>query len=155
MYFINVNISQHVLLDWTWTWKSQCRCFTWILFIELNFRVAFLLLRKLLMTDSPVMWGDGRFEEMEGRILAMGRWGNDFEMRGKGWDSFTDYAVFWYWYGLFRFKWRNSFLFHLDLVKKLIIYMDGCDENKINEHFMYSDSESLYGWPLLKYNRRT
>ena len=36
------------------------------------------------MTDSPVMWGDGRFEEMEGRILAMGRWGNDFEMRGKG-----------------------------------------------------------------------
>ena len=36
------------------------------------------------MTDSPVMWGDGRFEEKEGRILAMGRWGNDFEMCGGG-----------------------------------------------------------------------
>ena len=37
------------------------------------------------MTDSPVINGDGRFEEMEkGEILAMGRWGDDFEMQGEG-----------------------------------------------------------------------
>ena len=38
---------------------TLCCCFTWIVFIELNFTVAFLLIRKLGMMDLPVRWGDG------------------------------------------------------------------------------------------------
>ena len=37
---------QSCTLEWTWKWKNQCRCFTWIAFIELNFTVTFLLTRK-------------------------------------------------------------------------------------------------------------
>ena len=33
------------------------------------------------MTDSPVIKGDGRFEEME---KGGGGWGDDFEMQGEG-----------------------------------------------------------------------
>ena len=45
---------------------TLCCCFTWIVFIELNFTVAFLLIRKtwtgkLGMTDFPVRCEDGRF----------------------------------------------------------------------------------------------
>ena len=50
-----------------------CHCFTWIVFIELNFTVAFLLLRKT--------WGDifpGKVKGWRilknGGILVMGRW---------------------------------------------------------------------------------
>ena len=49
-----------------------CHCFTWIVFIELNFTVAFLLLRKT--------WGDifpGKVKGWRilknGEILVMGR----------------------------------------------------------------------------------
>ena len=37
---------------------TLCCCFTWIVFIELNFTVAFLLIRKT--------WDDGFAREMEG-----------------------------------------------------------------------------------------
>ena len=36
---------------------TLCCCFTWIVFIELTFTVAFLLIRKLGMIDLPVRWG--------------------------------------------------------------------------------------------------
>ena len=38
---------------------TLCCCFTWIVFIELTFTVAFLLIRKLGMIDLPVRWGGG------------------------------------------------------------------------------------------------
>ena len=47
MYFINVNITQHVLQSELENEKpTLCCCFTWVVFIELNFTVAFLLTRK-------------------------------------------------------------------------------------------------------------
>ena len=44
--------------------KSTLCCFAWIVFIELNFTVALLLIRKLGITNLPVRWGDGGFKEM-------------------------------------------------------------------------------------------
>ena len=37
----------------------SCCCFTWIVFIKLNFAVALLLIRKTWMTDLPVKVGGG------------------------------------------------------------------------------------------------
>ena len=67
--------------------KATFCCFTWIIDIELNFTVAFLLIRKT--------W-DGRFA---GKVRGMGdfkKWaepshGGDGLERG-GWDLFTDYG---------------------------------------------------------------
>ena len=57
---------------------TLCCCFTWIVFIELNFTVAFLLIRKT--------WDDGFAGEVggwgilrDGGILVMG---DDFEIGG-------------------------------------------------------------------------
>ena len=63
---------------------TLCCCFTWIVFIELNFTVAFLLIRKT--------WDDGFASQVgEWRILRNGD--DDFEMGwgGWGWYLLTDY----------------------------------------------------------------
>ena len=55
MYFINNKHYRACTLEW-------CRCFTWIVFIELSFIVAFLLIRKTLMTHLGFKrggWGGG------------------------------------------------------------------------------------------------
>ena len=57
-----------------------CCCFTWIVFIEINFTVAFLIMRKTCDYQFASKVGDGGFQEM----------GDDFEMGG--WYPFTDYA---------------------------------------------------------------
>ena len=44
---------------------TLCCWFTWIVFIELNFTVAFLSIRKTGMTDLSVMW----------RIQDFKKWG--------------------------------------------------------------------------------
>ena len=46
--------------------STLCYCFTWIVFIELNFIVAFLLIRKT--------WNDGLASE-----LGRGGWGGGGE----------------------------------------------------------------------------
>ena len=46
MYFVDVNITWHVLYHERQNEKALCCCFTWIIFIELNFTVAFLVIRK-------------------------------------------------------------------------------------------------------------
>ena len=45
---------------------TLCCCFTWIVFIEINFTVA------VGMTDLPVRWGDQEFLEMEGILVMAG-----------------------------------------------------------------------------------
>ena len=48
MYFIDINITQHhVLQSELEKEKPLLCCFTWTVFIELNFTVAFLLIRKI------------------------------------------------------------------------------------------------------------
>ena len=39
---------------------TSCCCFTWIVFIKLNFTVTFLLIRKTWMPDLPVKVGGWR-----------------------------------------------------------------------------------------------
>ena len=56
--------------------KPVLCCFTWIVFIKLDFTVAFLLIRKTWtgkrgMTDLPVRWGMRDFKKWGG-ILVMG-----------------------------------------------------------------------------------
>ena len=47
MYFININNTWLILYSELGNKKpTLCCCFTWIVFIELNFTVAFLLIRK-------------------------------------------------------------------------------------------------------------
>ena len=36
---------------------TLCCCFTWIVFIEFNFTVAFLLIRKTWEDDLLIIWG--------------------------------------------------------------------------------------------------
>ena len=43
--------------------QTLCSCFTWITFIEINFTVLFLLIRKLGRADLPVRWGMGNFKK--------------------------------------------------------------------------------------------
>ena len=52
-----------------------CCCFKWIVFIELNFIVAFLLIRKTL---------DDRFAGKMGGLGILRNGGNDFEMGEAG-----------------------------------------------------------------------
>ena len=40
---------------------TLCCSFTWILFIELNFTVAYLLIRKTWDDRFARRWGDGEF----------------------------------------------------------------------------------------------
>ena len=73
MYFVNINITKHVLrVNLKMKKPTLCCCFTWIVFIELNFTVAFLLIRKT--------W-DGRFA---GKVWGWGilRNGGDPSNRG-------------------------------------------------------------------------
>ena len=52
---------------------TLCCCFTWIVFIELNFTVAFLLIRKT--------WDDGFASQVgEWRILRNANGDDDFGM---------------------------------------------------------------------------
>ena len=46
---------------------TLCCCFTWIVFIELNFTVAFLLIRKTWDDRFAGKLRDGWFYEMGGR----------------------------------------------------------------------------------------
>ena len=57
---------------------TLCCCFTWIVFIKLNFTVALLLISNTWMTDLPVRCGGWRI--LNGGILVMVD--DDFEMRG-------------------------------------------------------------------------
>ena len=50
--------------------RTLCCCFTWIVFIKLNFTVALWLIRKTWMINLPVRWGMGDFKKW-GMIL---RW---------------------------------------------------------------------------------
>ena len=61
---------------------TLCCCFTWIVFIELNFTVAFLLIRKTWDHEFASKVG-------ERRILRNG--GDDFEMGGV--DTFYGLCV--------------------------------------------------------------
>ena len=69
-------------LGWTWKWKSQCCCcFTWIVFIEINFTVAFLLMRKTCdyqFASKVGGWGilrnGGGILVTGGMILKWGYW---------------------------------------------------------------------------------
>ena len=45
---------------------TLCCCFMRIVFIELNFTVAFLLIGKLGMADLSVRWGMGDFKKWGG-----------------------------------------------------------------------------------------
>ena len=59
MYFIVPHM--HFRVNLKMKKSTLCSCFTWIVFIKLNFTVALLLMRKTWMTDLPVRWGDGGF----------------------------------------------------------------------------------------------
>ena len=70
---------------------TLCCCFTWIVFIELNFTVAFLLIRKTLDDRFAGKVGGGEILR-NGGIPVMGgsmilKWGVG------GWYSFMDYAL--------------------------------------------------------------
>ena len=72
---------------------TLCCCFTWIVFIELNFTVAFLLIRKTLDDRFAGKVGGGGWGGIlrNGGIPVMGgsmilKWGVG------GWYSFMDYA---------------------------------------------------------------
>ena len=54
-------------------------CFTWIVFIELNFTVAFLLIRKTWVDGFASEVGGWRILRNGGGILVMG---DDFEIGG-------------------------------------------------------------------------
>ena len=56
-----------------------CCCFTWIVFIELNFTVPFQLIRKTWDDGFACEVGELRILRNGGRILVMG---DDFEMGG-------------------------------------------------------------------------
>ena len=61
MYFVNRNITQHVLQNELENEKSHLCYFTWIVFIELNFTVAFMLIRKTWDGEGMACfqkWGD-------------------------------------------------------------------------------------------------
>ena len=79
MYIININITKHVLQSELENEKpTLCCCFTWMLFIELNFTVAFMLIRKTWedrFADKVAGWGILK----NGGMLVMG---DDFEMGG-------------------------------------------------------------------------
>ena len=53
-------------------------CFTWIVFIKLNFTVAFLLIKKIWEDCSASKVGAWGILRNEGEILVMG--GDNFEM---------------------------------------------------------------------------
>ena len=77
MYIININITKHVLQSELENEKpTLCCCFTWMLFIELNFTVAFMLIRKTWedrFAGKVAGWGILK----NGGMLVMG---DDFEM---------------------------------------------------------------------------
>ena len=68
---------------------TLCCCFTWIVFIELNFTVAFLLIRKTWDDRFAGKLRDGWFYEMGGRgggVLVIGgmilKWGGLIPLYG-------------------------------------------------------------------------
>ena len=59
--------------------KPICCCFAWMKFIELNFTVAFLSIRKTWDDQFPGKVGGGMGDFKKWGILVMGG-GSDFEM---------------------------------------------------------------------------
>ena len=57
MYLNNINITKHVLQSKLKNKKAILYCFTWIVFIELDFKVAFLLRKKAWDDRFPVTMG--------------------------------------------------------------------------------------------------
>ena len=79
MYFrVNLKMKKQML----------CCCFKWIVVIELNFTVAFLLIRKTWNDWFAGKVGMGNFKKWRDPSNE----GNDFDMGGGGWYSFTDYG---------------------------------------------------------------
>ena len=67
-------------------------CFTCIVFIELNFTVAFLLLRKTWDDRFAGKVGGGGMGDLNKQGGGSQKWGDDFEM--EGWDPFMDHDFF-------------------------------------------------------------
>ena len=73
MYFININITKHVLrVNLKMKKATLCCCCIWIVFIEINFTVAFLLIGKT-WDDGFASKGCGMedFKKWGGGILVM------------------------------------------------------------------------------------
>ena len=68
--------------------STLCCCFTWIVFIELNFTVAFLLIKKTWNDRFAGEMGGGGILRNGGGILVMGGW-----FWNGGWYPFTDYEA--------------------------------------------------------------
>ena len=73
------SVSLHFRLNLKIKKSTLCCCFTWIVFIELNSPVAFLLIKENLRWFAGKVGGWGILRNGEG-ILVMG--GNDSEMGG-------------------------------------------------------------------------
>ena len=73
MYFVNIIITQLLLQSELENEKGNlCCCFTWIVLTELNFTVAFLLIRKTWDDKfAGKVWGWWILRN--GEILVMGR----------------------------------------------------------------------------------
>ena len=84
---------------------TLCCCFTWIVFIELNFTVAFLLIRKTW--DDQFDGKIGRLGILRnGGILVMG---DDFEM----WGLIPNYGIYIkYWLNLTKLRKLSKPIFY-------------------------------------------
>ena len=77
MYYINTNITNmYFRVNLKMKKPTLCCCFTWIVFIELNFTVG--------MADFPLWWGNWGILR-NGGILVIG--GVDDSERGRGVDT--------------------------------------------------------------------
>ena len=57
--------------------KPTCCCFTWTVFIELNFTDAYMLIRKTWDDRFAVKVGDRGFQELEGILVSGGGGGGE------------------------------------------------------------------------------
>ena len=72
MYFININITKHYFrLNLKTKKPTLCYCFTWIVFIELNFRVVFLLIRKTQDELGISDVNNSRSSDMSDNLLVL------------------------------------------------------------------------------------
>ena len=92
MYFIDINITQHVFQSELENGKANVILLFYIVFIELNFTVAFLLLRKTWDDRFAGKVGGGGMGDLNKQGGGSQKWGDDFEM--EGWDPFMDHDFF-------------------------------------------------------------